>query len=157
MKSSDIIQPIRLVTSGRFYGLLFMSSAKKVLVVDDDADLRLLYHVLLAAHHYDTFFASDALSAVAKARAHKPDLIILDLGLSSVARLEYSTPAREPGGFLVMERLRADTCISAVPIIIVSGRDAYANRERALRGGAMAFVQKPWDNDTLLAIISRLL
>jgi two-component system KDP operon response regulator KdpE len=135
-----------------------MSSDKKVLIVDDDADLRFLYHVLLAAHHYDTIFASDALSAVAKASAHKPDLIILDLGLSAPAGLEYMIPAREPGGgFLVMERLRADTCISAVPIIIVSGRDAYANRERALRGGAVAFVQKPWDNDTLLAIISRLL
>ena len=130
----------------------------KVLIVDDDADLRFLYHVLLAAHHYDTFFASDALSAVAKARAHKPDLIILDLGLSPVARLEHIMPTREPGGgFLVMERLRADASISAVPIIVVSGRDAYANRERALRRGAMAFVQKPWDNDTLLAIISRLL
>jgi two-component system, cell cycle response regulator DivK len=135
-----------------------MSSDKKVLIVDDDADLRLLYHVLLAARHYDTFFASDALSAVAKARAHKPDLIILDLGLSPVTRLEYTKPAGEPGGgFLVMERLRADPCISAVPIIIVSGRDAYANRERALRGGAMAFVQKPWDGDELLAIIGRLL
>jgi two-component system KDP operon response regulator KdpE len=135
-----------------------MSSDKKVLIVDDDADLRFLYHVLLAAHHYHTFFASDALSAVAEAHAHKPDLIILDLGLSALARLDYTMPAREPaGGFLVMERLRADICISLVPIIVVSGRDAYENRERALRGGAMAFVQKPWDNDTLLAIISRLL
>jgi CheY-like chemotaxis protein len=56
-----------------------------------------------------------------------------------------------------MERLAADTDLALIPVIIVSGLDPYANRERALRGGAMAFVQKPWDQDKLLAIIGQLL
>jgi CheY-like chemotaxis protein len=50
-----------------------------------------------------------------------------------------------------MERLAADTDLALIPVIIVSGLDPWANRERALRGGAMAFVQKPWDQDKLLA------
>jgi CheY-like chemotaxis protein len=118
---------------------------KKILVIDDDADVRLGYHVLLKAHHYDTFFAPDALSAEIEARTHKPDLVILDLGL--------------PGddGFVVMERLRTNMHLAVMPIIIVSGRDPYLNRQRALKGGAMAFVQKPWDDDKLLAIIDQLL
>jgi CheY-like chemotaxis protein len=44
-----------------------------------------------------------------------------------------------------------------IPIVVVSGRDPHPNRGRALRGGAMAFVQKPWNQDQLLAIISQLL
>jgi CheY-like chemotaxis protein len=38
-------------------------SNKKILIVEDDADVRLGYNVLLKAHHYDTFFAADAMSA----------------------------------------------------------------------------------------------
>jgi CheY-like chemotaxis protein len=115
---------------------------KKILVIDDDADVRLGYHVLLKANHYDTFFAPDALSAEIEARTHKPDLIILDLGL--------------PGddGFIVMERLRANMHLAGIPIIVVSGRDPYVDRGRALKGGAVSFVQKPWDDDNLLAIIA---
>lgn len=56
-------------------------SNKKVLIVEDDANVRLGYHVLLKANHYDTFFSGDSLSAVSEARKHQPDLIILDLGL----------------------------------------------------------------------------
>jgi CheY-like chemotaxis protein len=75
-----------------------------------------------------------------------------------VPRSEYTLPLPQPGGgFLVLERLAADTDLALIPVIIVSGLDPYANRERALRGGAMAFVQKPWDQDKLLAIIGQLL
>jgi DNA-binding response OmpR family regulator len=120
-------------------------SNKKVLIVEDDADVRLGYHVLLKANHYDTFVAADALSAISEARKHQPDLIILDLGL----------PAGD--GFVVLERLRANTYLSLIPVIVVSGRDLHANKERALEAGAKAFVQKPWDDDELLAIIRQML
>jgi two-component system KDP operon response regulator KdpE len=135
-----------------------MSSKKKILIVDDDADIRFGHHVLLTANHYDTFFASDALSAIREAHTHNPDLIILDIGLPSVPTSEYAEPDPEPaGGFLVMENLRADPDLSLIPVVVVSGRDPHPNRGRALRGGAMAFVQKPWNDTQLLAIISQLL
>jgi DNA-binding response OmpR family regulator len=69
-------------------------SNKKILIVDDDPDVRHGMHIRLKANHYDTFFAADALSSVAEARKQEPDLIILDLGL----------PAGD--GFVVMERLK---------------------------------------------------
>ena len=116
-------------------------SDKKILVIEDDADVRLGYRVLLKAHHYDTFFAADSAAAVREARKCLPDLIILDLGL----------PAGD--GFVVMERLRALTQLALVPIIVVSGRDHHGNKDRALKAGACAFLQKPWDDDELLAII----
>jgi DNA-binding response OmpR family regulator len=118
-------------------------SNKKILVVEDDADVRLGLHVLLKAHHYDTFFATDAVSAVAETRKNSPDLILLDLGL----------PAGD--GFIVMERLRAKPDWAAIPIIVVSARDVAANKERALRSGAKAFVQKPWNDAELLALINQ--
>ncbi len=116
-------------------------SNKKILIVDDDHDTRLGYHIRLKANHYDTFFAADSLSSIMEARKHQPDLIILDLGL--------------PGGdgFVVMERLKANIYLSVIPIIVVSARDPYANRERALQAGAKAFLQKPVDNEELLSAI----
>jgi DNA-binding response OmpR family regulator len=120
-------------------------SNKKLLVVEDDADVRLGYHILLKAHHYDTFFATDAISAVSEARKQQPDLIILDLGL----------PAGD--GFLVLERFKSNTNLAMIPVVVVSARDVHGNRDRALREGARAFLQKPWNDEELLAIISDLL
>jgi DNA-binding response OmpR family regulator len=120
-------------------------TSKKILVVEDDADVRLGYHILLKAHGYDTFFAPDSLTAISEARKAQPDLILLDLGL----------PAGD--GFAVLERLRANTYLAMVPIIVVSGRDLHANKERALAAGAKAFLQKPWDDDELLKMIDQLL
>jgi CheY-like chemotaxis protein len=119
-------------------------SNKKVLVVEDDADVRLGYNVLLKANQYDTFFAADALCAITEARKCVPDVIVLDLGL----------PAGD--GFVVLERLRANMQLSMIPVIVVSGRDLPGNKERALRFGARAFVQKPWNDDELLALIGKL-
>jgi DNA-binding response OmpR family regulator len=120
-------------------------SNQKILVVEDDADVRLGYNILLKAHNYDTFFAADSLSAVTEARKHRPDLIILDLGL----------PAGD--GFLVLERLRTNTYLALIPVIVVSARDLHANKDRALKAGAKAMVQKPWNDNELLALISQLL
>ena len=119
-------------------------SKKKILVVEDDADVRLGYHILLKANKYDTCFAADSLAAVSEARKQKPDLVILDLGL--------------PGGdgFLVMDRLRVNTNTAMIPVVVVSARDLHGNKERALKAGAAAYVQKPWNDNELLAIIGQL-
>lgn len=118
---------------------------KKILIIEDDADVRLGYQVFLKAHHYDTFFAADGSSAISEARKHQPDLIILDLGL----------PAG--GGFVVLERLVAITHLSLIPVLVVSARDAGESKERALKAGARAYVQKPWSDSELLVTISELL
>ena len=51
-------------------------SNKRILIVDDDPDIRLGMHVRLKANHYDTFFASDALASMVEVRKHEPDLTI---------------------------------------------------------------------------------
>jgi DNA-binding response OmpR family regulator len=120
-------------------------SNKTVLVVEDDADVRLGFDVLLKAHHYDVLFAADALSAVKEAGTRQPDLIILDLGLPT------------GDGFILLERFQAMPTLTAIPVIVVSGRDVRGNKERALKAGAKAFLQKPWNDEELLAIVGELL
>ena len=119
-------------------------SSKKVLIVEDDADLRLGCHLLLKAHHYESFIAADASSAISEALKHRPDVILLDLGL----------PAGD--GFVVLSRLAINTSLAVIPVIVVSARDAHGNRERALKAGAVAYLQKPWNDAELLATIAGL-
>jgi two-component system KDP operon response regulator KdpE len=114
---------------------------KKILLIDDDPDVRLAMHVRLKANGYDTAFASDALTSISEARKHQPDVIILDLGL--------------PGGdgFTVIERLKRHPALAVIPIIVVSARDVGGNQDRAIKAGAKVYLQKPVDNAELLAII----
>jgi DNA-binding response OmpR family regulator len=118
---------------------------KRILIVDDDPDVRLSLHVRLKANNYDVYFAEDGVGGIAEARKHMPDLILLDLGL----------PAGD--GFSVLERLQANNNLSMIPVIVVSGRDRNANRDRAIKAGAKAFLQKPVDNARILAVIRQVL
>jgi CheY-like chemotaxis protein len=119
--------------------------SRKILIVDDNADIRLGMHLRLKANQYETFFAADAFSGVAEARKHRPDLIILDLGL----------PAGD--GFTVMERLKQIPFLAVIPIIVVSARDGLGNQKRAHEAGARAFLQKPVNDAELLAVIRQAL
>ena len=118
---------------------------KKILIVDDDPDIREGMTVRLKHSGYGTCFATDALSCVAVAREEAPDLIILDLGL----------PAGD--GFLAIEQLKSHAELELIPIIVVSARDARANQDRAIRAGATAYLQKPVDNGEFLAVIKQAL
>ena len=120
-------------------------SNKKILIVEDDPDVRRGLHVRLQANNYDTCVAVDAISSVAEARKHKPDLILLDLGL--------------PGGdgFMVMERFKTNPYLALIPVIIVSARTGNDNQVRAIKAGAKAFLEKPVDNEELLAVIRQVL
>ena len=113
----------------------------RILIVDDDPDLRRGLNLRLRANHYDTSYASDGVSAISMARKERPNLILLDLGL----------PAGD--GFTVLERLQQSASLSNIPVIVLTSRDPESNRERALQAGAIAFFQKPADNGKLLSAI----
>ncbi|HSZ61153.1 MAG TPA: response regulator [Terriglobales bacterium] len=113
----------------------------KILIVDDDTDLRQALKLRLRANHYDTVHAGDGYSAIALAHKEQPNLIILDLGL----------PAGD--GFVVLDRLQKDDKLSTIPVIVLTARDAQSSEQRALKAGATAFFQKPADNAELLEVI----
>ena len=115
----------------------------KILLIEDDASTRKGLVVRLSANRYHMVCAQDAISAVDMTVKEKPDLILLDLGL--------------PGGdgYMVMKRLQS--LASPVPIIVLSGRDPSLNRDHAIRAGAKVFLEKPADNEELLAAIKQTL
>jgi two-component system KDP operon response regulator KdpE len=113
----------------------------KIMIVDDDPDLRRALGLRLRANKYDTVNAGDGYSAIAMAYKERPDLIILDLGL----------PAGD--GFVVLERLQKSDRLSAIPVIVLTASDAQSSERRALQAGAAAFFQKPADNAELLEVI----
>ncbi len=116
-------------------------SNSKIMIVDDDPDLRQALRLRLRANKYETVNAIDGYSAIAMAYKERPDLIILDLGL----------PAGD--GFVVLDRLQKDDKLSAIPVIVLTARDPQANERRVLRAGATAFFQKPADNTELMDVI----
>src|ERR1700684_404098 len=114
---------------------------KKILVVDDDPEVRLGLEVRLTANHYDVISAADGVASIAEARKHMPDLMILDLGL----------PAGD--GFSVLERMKVNERLSVIPVIVLSGRDRVGNWDRAMKAGAKAVLAKPVANEKLLAVV----
>ncbi len=118
-----------------------MTKPRKILIVEDDADLRRGLQIRLKSNGYTIAIAADAVAAIATAQRERPDLVLLDLGL----------PAGD--GFLVMERLQAMLPLADVPVIVLTGRAPEGNLERARQLGAKAFLQKPVDNDMLAAAV----
>ena len=114
---------------------------KKILVVDDDLDTRLLLKIRLESNGYETSCAGDAVSAVQVAREERPDVILLDFGL--------------PGGdgVVVMERVQIFPALAQIPVIVISAREPSSTGQRALLAGAHAYIQKPIDNEELLRAI----
>ena len=113
----------------------------KIMVVDDDPDLRQALSLRLRANNFDTVNACDGYSAIALAQKEKPNLIILDLGL----------PAGD--GFSVLKNLQQYPALSTIPVIVLTARDPEGNEKRTLQSGAVAFFQKPADNEELLGVI----
>src|ERR1700693_1410650 len=113
----------------------------KIMVVDDDPDLRQALSLRLRANNFDTVNVCDGYSAIAMAQKEHPHLIILDLGL----------PAGD--GFSVLKNLHDDPALCVIPVIVLTARDPEGNEKRTLESGAIAFFQKPADNEELLGVI----
>jgi two-component system KDP operon response regulator KdpE len=110
----------------------------RILVVDDDDQLRRALRINLAARHYEVLTAADGTSALETAARTPPDLAIVDLGLPDIDGVE------------VARGLRGWT---TVPIIVLSARDDQAGKVQALDAGADDYVTKPFGLDELLARI----
>jgi DNA-binding response OmpR family regulator len=111
----------------------------KILIIDDDGDSWRLLSTILKTHDFHPVWAADGLQAIAAARLHQPQAILLDLGL--------------PGGdgFVVLERLKSNQLLSHIPVIVVTGRAREETEEQTRRLGAAAYLQKPIHDEALMA------
>jgi two-component system KDP operon response regulator KdpE len=108
----------------------------RVLVVEDDPGIRTVLRTLLAAEGHRVITAESAERALIEAKSHKPDLVLLDLGLP------------DADGQVVIRRIRQ---FSQVPILVLSARSMEAEKIAALDGGADDYVTKPFSSTELLA------
>jgi two-component system, OmpR family, KDP operon response regulator KdpE len=108
----------------------------QVLVIEDEPNIRNVLKVLLEAERYRVIEADTALRAEIEARSHKPDLLMVDLGLP------------DGDGLAVIRRVRA---WSPVPIVVLSARTMEEQKIAALDAGADDYVTKPFSAPELLA------
>jgi DNA-binding response OmpR family regulator len=118
-------------------------SGLRVLVVEDDPSVRGLLHTLLSAEGYDVATAPDGLAGLVKAAASPPGLILLDLMMPDL------------GGVSVIEHLRQDPDLSAVPVLVVTGQEEAVPDIRLLVGAENVFL-KPFAVSELLARVGDL-
>jgi two-component system KDP operon response regulator KdpE len=108
----------------------------RVLVVDDEPQLLRALGINLRARGFDVDLAPTGEEGLRLAASHRPDVVILDLGLPGISGLD------------VIDGIRG---WSAVPIIVLSARDAEREKVAALDAGADDYVTKPFGMDELLA------
>ncbi len=118
---------------------------RKILIVDDDADVVELLRFNLKKAGFSIGTAQDGVEALAKVCTLAPDLILLDLMMP------------ELDGFAVCDILRRDPATSAIPIIILTAASGQLSRMAGLAAGAAEFVTKPFSPRELVGRIERLL
>ncbi|MFQ6026709.1 MAG: response regulator transcription factor [Dehalococcoidia bacterium] len=109
----------------------------RVLVVEDDQDIRELLVDSLQDLGYDVMEARDGISGLEKAQAEIPDVMLLDVMMPGL------------DGFQVLERMMSSPATRSIPVIMVSARGQEQDIKDALKIGAWDYMIKPWDPDDL--------
>ncbi len=122
-----------------------MTGPTTILVCDDDPLLIELMDFRLRAKGYEVEIARDGAEALEKAAGVEPAAIVLD---AMMPRID---------GFEVLARLKADTGLSDIPVIMLTARKSESDIVSALDKGADDYLVKPFIPDELMARISRLL
>ena len=117
---------------------------KRILIVDDEEDLRKMLRFRLEAVGYEVYEASDGQIGLDMARSNNPDLIILDLMLPKI------------DGFKICRMLKFDERYRHIPIIMFTARAQKEDEEIGKEMGADAYVVKPFEPEALLKKIKEL-
>jgi DNA-binding response OmpR family regulator len=117
----------------------------RVLVIDDEAPIRLLCRVNLEAEGMDVLEAADGPSGLEKARAEIPDVVLLDVMMPGL------------DGWRVAEELLDDERTEAIPIVFLTARAELRDRARGIDLGGVDYVTKPFNPVELAPLVRDLL
>jgi DNA-binding response OmpR family regulator len=117
----------------------------RVLVVDDDAPIRLLCRVNLEAEGMEVIEAADGTAGLEKARSASPDVVLLDVMLPKV------------DGWRVAEALLEDPTTGEIPIVFLTARAELRDQARGLELGGIDYITKPFNPVELADVIRELL
>jgi two-component system nitrogen regulation response regulator NtrX len=117
--------------------------AHDILIVDDEADIRMLIGGVLKDEGYATREAGDSTEALAAIHGRQPTLVILDIWLQG----------SELDGIAILRQLRAE--MPSVPVVMISGHGTIETAVEAIKIGAYDFIEKPFKADRLLLLVAR--
>jgi DNA-binding response OmpR family regulator len=117
----------------------------KVLVIDDEAPIRLLCRVNLEAEKMDVVEAADGEEGLALARAENPDIVLLDVMMPGM------------DGWQVAERLLENKETSQIPLVFLTARAELRDRARGLELGGVDYITKPFNPVELASVVENLL
>lgn len=120
-------------------------SKKRILVIEDTKAVRQILAAMLLEEGYGVITAIDGRDGLEMAQREKPDLIILDVMLP------------EMNGYEVCCRLKFDEAYEHIPIILLTARRKEADRVKAAQTSADVYLTKPFERETLLKEVERLL
>lgn len=113
----------------------------RILVVDDNADMRALMGMLLEDEGYVPYFAADGLAALEQAQENAPDLILMDISMPGMS------------GWETVEHLRKMNAFRSTPIIAVTAHTSMQDREHSLAVGCNMHLNKPFDIEVFLQLV----
>jgi two-component system, cell cycle response regulator DivK len=119
--------------------------AKRILVVEDDADNRRIVVKVLTVEGYEVLEATDGRSALATARKERPDLIIMDLAMPGL------------DGWQAATQLKSDPKVADIPIIALTAFAMRGDEERAREAGCDGYLSKPCRPQTIREVVRRYL
>jgi DNA-binding response OmpR family regulator len=122
-----------------------LAMSPRVLVIDDEAPIRLLCRVNLEAEKMEVLEASDGPTGLDLARGERPDVILLDVMMPGL------------DGWRVAERLIEDPETREIPIIFLTARAEFRDRARGLDIGGVDYVTKPFNPVELADLVRGLL
>jgi DNA-binding response OmpR family regulator len=117
----------------------------KVLVIDDEAPIRLLCRVNLEAEDMEVVEAEDGTQGLELARAEQPDVILLDVMMPGL------------DGWEVLHRLLDDEATKEIPIVFLTARAELRDRARGLELGGVDYVTKPFNPTELAPLVKELI
>jgi DNA-binding response OmpR family regulator len=122
-----------------------VTSPRRILVVDDDADIQILTRTVLERAGYEVVTASNGRQAIESMRDRAPDLVLLDINMP------------EMNGWETLRLLRAERAFSSLPVVMFSVKGEIRDKVHAMQEGAMDYISKPFVVDDLLVRVRRLL
>ena len=118
---------------------------KRILVVEDQEDLRGILRDLLTSSGYEMLEAADGGAGVAKAKSDRPDLILMDIQMPIL------------DGYEATRQIKADPDLKTVPVIAVSSFAMKGDEEKARAAGCDHYITKPYSPMQLLKLVRSLL
>jgi two-component system, OmpR family, response regulator MtrA len=121
------------------------TSVPRILVVDDQPDIRLMCRVNLQLEGYEVLEAADGDAGLEMVRLERPDLVLLDVMMPGL------------DGWQFMKESKADPALSEIPIVLLTARVQREDEIRGWLSGAADYLPKPFNPSTLTEVVRRTL